>query len=109
MIQLTEAAAQEVTRLKKNQNKPSHFLRLGIEGGGCSGLSYLIKLEETPSEFDEVIEGPEGIAIVLDPKSKVYLDGSVLDYAGGGLMGGGFKFENPNASHSCGCGSSFSA
>ena len=109
MIQLTEAAASEVVRLKKNQNKDSHFLRLGIEGGGCSGLSYLIKLEEAPQEFDEVIDGPRDIRIVIDPKSKVYLDGSTLDYVGGGLMGGGFKFENPNAAHSCGCGSSFSA
>lgn len=109
MIHMTEAATNEVLRLKKIQEKEGHFLRLGIEGGGCSGLSYLIKLEESPSEFDEVIEGPNSIHIVIDPKSKVYLDGSTLDFAGTGLMGGGFKFDNPNAAHSCGCGSSFSA
>jgi iron-sulfur cluster assembly protein len=111
MITLTESAINEVARLKKVQNKETHFLRLGIEGGGCSGLSYLIKLEEAPGEFDEVIDADSNrnVRIVLDPKSKVYLDGSTLDFVGGGLMGGGFKFENPNAAHSCGCGSSFSA
>ncbi|MEC4682882.1 MAG: iron-sulfur cluster assembly accessory protein [Nitrospirota bacterium] len=109
MIELTEAAANEVERLKKIQNKENYFLRLGIEGGGCSGLSYLIKLEETPGEFDEIVDGPKDIHIVVDPKSKVYLTGSTLDFTGGGLMGGGFTFKNPNASHSCGCGSSFSA
>ncbi len=109
MITLTDAAINEVARLKKVQNKEAHFLRLGIEGGGCSGLSYLIKLEESPGEFDEVIDADRNVRIVLDPKSKIYLEGSTLDYVGGGLMGGGFKFENPNAAHSCGCGSSFSA
>ena len=107
MINVTEKAAEEVIRLSRSQKKEGKFLRLGIEGGGCSGLSYLIKFEEEPGEFDTVQEGPAGIRIIVDPKSMVYLDGSVLDYQGGGLMGGGFKFQNPNATHSCGCGTSF--
>jgi iron-sulfur cluster assembly protein len=107
MINVTEKAAEEVVRLSRTQKKEGKFLRLGIEGGGCSGLSYLIKFEEEAGEFDTVQDGPAGIRILIDPKSMVYLDGSVLDYQGGGLMGGGFKFQNPNATHSCGCGTSF--
>lgn len=107
MINVTDAAANEVLRLSRIQKKEGKYLRLGIEGGGCSGLSYLIRFDEEPAEFDQVLDGPNGIRILIDPKSLVYLDGSVLDFQGGGLMGGGFKFQNPNATHSCGCGTSF--
>ncbi len=107
MINVTEPAVSEVLRMSKIQKKEGKYLRLGIEGGGCSGLSYLIKFEDEPGEFDEVQEGPSGLRILIDPKSMVYLDGSVLDFQGGGIMGGGFKFQNPNATHSCGCGTSF--
>ncbi|MDA8059948.1 MAG: HesB/IscA family protein [Leptospirillum sp.] len=107
MISVTDKAADEVLKLAKTQKAEGKFLRLGIEGGGCSGMSYLIRFEEEPGEFDNVMEGPKGIKMLIDPKSQVYLDGSVLDYQGNGLMGGGFKFQNPNATHSCGCGTSF--
>jgi len=81
-------------------------LRLGILGGGCSGLSYQFKFETKPRERDNVFEF-DGIKIFIDPKSLIYLRGLTLDYKES-LMQSGFVFENPNASKSCGCGTSFS-
>jgi iron-sulfur cluster assembly protein len=82
-------------------------LRLGVLGGGCSGLSYQFKFETKPRETDHVFEF-DGVQVYVDPKSMVFLDGMILDYKES-LMQSGFAFENPHATKSCGCGSSFSA
>ena len=110
MITLTPAAAQEVKRLMEKEQKPNLGLRLGVKGGGCSGLSYVLAIEEvaaTPKPFDSVFE-QEGVKLVVDAKSQLYLDGTTIDYKNG-LIGGGFEFQNPNAKKSCGCGTSFTA
>ena len=106
MITLTTTAAQEVRRLMEKEQKPNLGLRIGIKGGGCSGMSYVLALDEaTPKQYDTVFE-QEGIKVLIDAKSHLYLDGTTIDYKNS-LMGGGFEFSNPNAKKSCGCGSSF--
>ena len=108
MITLTATAAQEVKRLMEQEHKPNLGLRLGVKGGGCSGLSYVLVLEDAaPKPYDTVFE-QEGIKVLVDAKSQLYLDGTTVDYKNG-LMGGGFEFLNPNAKKSCGCGTSFTA
>lgn len=82
-------------------------LRLGVLGGGCSGLSYQFKFEPKPRETDHVFEF-DGVQVYVDPKSMVFLDGMTLDYKES-LMQSGFAFDNPHATKSCGCGTSFSA
>ena len=106
MIQLTEKAQEEVRKLLGQQNKPSLFLRLGVKGGGCSGLTYDVKLDDVLSEWDRSFE-IGGVKVVCDSKSFVYLDNMTVDYSQE-LVGGGFRFINPNATGSCGCGTSFS-
>lgn len=108
-ISLTERAAQEVKTILEQQSLPSDgtFLRLGIKGGGCSGFSYSLDLTESKTEQDEEFES-HGVKMVCDPKSYLYLNGVTLDFKDE-VMGRGFVFNNPNASHTCGCGSSFSA
>ena len=106
MITLTPAAAQEVKRLIEKEQKPNLGLRLGVKGGGCSGMSYVLSIDDvTPKAYDTVFE-QEGVKVVVDAKSHLYLDGTTLDYKSA-LMGGGFEFQNPLAKKSCGCGSSF--
>ena len=105
MIQLSENAKTEVQRLL-GQQIPGSFLRLAVKGGGCSGLSYDVKFDQKEQEFDRVFE-INGVKVVCDSKSLVYLDGMTVDYSTE-LVGGGFRFVNPNASGSCGCGTSFS-
>ena len=83
-------------------------LRLGVLGGGCSGLSYTFAWDKQPRLGDEVFEGPEGAKIYIDKKSLLYLNGTVLDYDTN-LISKGFVFNNPNAKTTCGCGSSFGA
>ena len=108
MITLTLAAAQEVKRLIEKEQKPNLGLRVGVKGGGCSGFSYMLGLDEAvPKQYDQIFD-QEGVKILVDAKSHLYLDGITIDYKSG-LMGGGFEFNNPNAKKSCGCGSSFSA
>jgi len=106
---LTERAAQEVKTILEQQklNADSTFLRLGVKGGGCSGFTYALDLTETKSEHDEEFDS-NGIKVVCDPKSFLYLDGTTLDFKDE-IMGRGFVFNNPNATTSCGCGSSFTA
>ena len=82
-------------------------LRLGVQGGGCSGLSYMLRFETKPRTTDNVLEF-EDVKIFIDPKSMLYLDGMTLDWKDS-LMYSGFEFENPHAKKSCGCGTSFSA
>jgi len=107
MITLTPSALQEVKRLIDKEQKPNLALRMGVKGGGCSGFSYNMALEEaTPKPYDTVLE-QDGIKILVDAKSHLYLDGTTLDFKNS-LMGGGFEFQNPLAKKSCGCGHSFS-
>ncbi|OGC93548.1 MAG: [Fe-S]-binding protein [candidate division Zixibacteria bacterium RBG_16_48_11] len=107
MIKVTESAIQEVKRLKEKQGAGSQYLRLGVETGGCSGLNYMLKLDDKVGEQDKVYDF-DGLKVVVDIRSLLYLMGMTLDYTGE-LLGGGFKFVNPNAKKSCGCGHSFSA
>ncbi|MBZ0257080.1 iron-sulfur cluster insertion protein ErpA [bacterium] len=108
MITLTEKAASEVKRLIEAQNLPeTTALRVGVRGGGCSGLSYSLNFDADQKENDRSFDC-NGVKLVIDSKSFLYLSGTTLDYADG-LNGSGFTFDNPNATQSCGCGSSFSA
>ena len=84
----------------------THHLRVGVKGGGCSGLSYVMDFDDTTEEFDEVIQLEGGLKVVIDRKSVLYLYGTELDYSDG-LNGKGFQWGNPNASRTCGCGESF--
>jgi iron-sulfur cluster assembly protein len=104
MITLTPGAAVEVKRLLDKESKPNAGLRLGVKGGGCSGLSYTMNMD-TQKEGDQTFDS-EGVRVFVDSKSYVYLDGIQLDFVDS-LQGRGFKFENPNAKRSCGCGESF--
>lgn len=84
----------------------SYFVRVGVESGGCSGLSYKLKFDSEVQKGDQMFEVAEGIRICLDIKSFLYLAGTELDYSTG-LTGKGFEFHNPNASRTCACGESF--
>lgn len=108
-IEVTPKAVKRIRiALEKEGIAPEEGgLRLGIQGGGCSGLSYVIKYDTQPRERDRVFEF-DGVRIFVDPKSFVYLHGMVLDYEET-LMRQGFTFSNPNSTRSCGCGTSFSA
>jgi iron-sulfur cluster assembly protein len=107
MITLTPSAAQEVKRLIEKEQKPNLALRVGVKGGGCSGFSYILSLDDaTPKQYDSTFE-QDGIKLLVDAKSHLYLDGTTIDYKSS-LMGGGFEFQNPLAKKSCGCGTSFS-
>ena len=106
IVGLTDAARQEVTRLLAAEGKEGLGLRLEVQGGGCSGLSYNIDFtRQEPG--DNVVEYPEGFRVFVDPKSLLYLKGVVVDHEGG-ISGKGFVFKNPNAENTCGCGESFS-
>jgi iron-sulfur cluster assembly protein len=108
MIQLTERAVEKARSLLAQEKVPeTGGLRLAVQGGGCSGLSYAIRLETQPRPNDKVFEF-EGVKVFVDPKSFIYLAGTVLDYTVD-LMHQRFEFKNPNATRSCGCGESFSA
>jgi iron-sulfur cluster assembly protein len=109
VVSLTESAAREVRNIVQQQELDADKVRLrvGVKGGGCSGFSYLLDLTETQKETDEVFE-QHGIKIIVDPKSLLYLNGTVIDFRDE-IMGRGFVFQNPNATTTCGCGSSFSA
>ena len=104
-IALTPKAVKEVIRLHSEQAKPSLGLRVGVKGGGCSGLSYSLNFD-AQKEGDNVFKFEE-TRVFVDPKSLLYLAGMTLDFSDS-LEGRGFKFINPNASRTCGCGESFS-
>ncbi len=109
-ITLTETAAKEIKSIIKDQSLPEKEtkLRVGVKGGGCSGFSYLLDLTEEPiGESDEEMDS-NGIRIVVDNKSLLYLEGTEIDFRDE-VMGRGFVFKNPNATTTCGCGSSFQA
>jgi len=109
-IMLSEAAAKEIRDIIKQQSLPEENtrLRVGVKGGGCSGFSYLLDLTEEPKgDSDEEVES-HGVKILCDMKSYLYLNGVEIDFKDE-VMGRGFVFKNPNATSTCGCGSSFSA
>jgi len=109
IVTLTAAAVKQVKRQQEKTGKVGWYLRLGVRGGGCSGLSYVIGMENGPDpEFDTTYE-VDGLKVVVDRKSALYLKGSTFDYNIKNLMEGGFVFENPQAVRSCGCGTSFTA
>ena len=107
MITVSEEAKNEVTRLKgQGEVDQNAFIRVGVKGGGCSGLTYNLEFDKDLKEEDKLFEDKGG-KIVVDKKSFLYLVGTELQYTGG-LNGKGFVFNNPNANRTCGCGESFS-
>ncbi len=116
-IALTETAAKEVKNIveqqydtvRKNGEEPKKlYLRVGLRGGGCSGFQYALDLTENFNQEQDELWDQEGFGVICDGKSLLYLDGTTIDFKDE-IMGRGFVFNNPNATSSCGCGSSFSA
>lgn len=105
MIKLSQAAANEIGRLQSKRQRPKARLRIGVQSGGCADLYYTIDFDEEINPSDRVYNC-DGIGVVIDETSLNAIAGLVLDYSED-LMGGGFRFHNPNASETCGCGNSF--
>jgi iron-sulfur cluster assembly protein len=104
-IEISEKAAAHIRELVGQKGTPEGGLRLGVKGGGCSGLSYYMDWAAGPAKFDKIIER-EGARVFVDPKSAVFLAGTVIDFQKT-LMQSGFVFKNPNVKSACGCGDSF--
>ena len=107
-IEISETAAKKIRTLMAKQGIADGGLRVGVKGGGCSGLSYTFAWEREARFGDEVFQGPDGATLFVDKKSLLFLNGTVLDYDSS-LISRGFVFNNPNAKATCGCGSSFGA
>ena len=105
-IVLTAKAVEMVKDAIAREGLEGHGIRVGVQGGGCSGFQYSMDFEKEPRADDMVFE-QEGVRLYIDPMSSMYLQGVTIDYVIG-LQGAGFKFDNPNAKSTCGCGSSFS-
>jgi iron-sulfur cluster assembly protein len=105
MIVVTENAKKQALRLMEDENKVGYFIRVGVQGGGCSGLMYQLTFDNIEKEDDKSFED-NGMRVVVDKKSYLYLVGTTLDFSGG-LNGKGFHWINPQASRTCGCGESF--
>ena len=105
MVTVTETASDKIRTLLTEQGNPEHGLRMMIAGGGCSGFQYRLAFDKEAGEADQTIE-QNGVKVFVDMKSAIYLMGAELDYVEG-LMGAGFKINNPNAKGTCGCGESF--
>lgn len=103
---LTPAAVAQVKRLRAKKGDDALKLRVGVKGGGCSGLSYVLALEEAPRATDTVYD-VDGVTVLVDPKSAQFIQGMTLDYSTANLLEGGWKYLNPNVQKSCGCGTSF--
>jgi iron-sulfur cluster assembly protein len=108
MIKVSETAKKKVVELMQNDgyNAIPDYVRVGVKSGGCSGLSYDLQFDKQQQDEDKVFED-NGVKIIVDKKSFLYLIGTTLEYSGG-LNGTGFVFNNPNANRTCGCGESFS-
>ena len=108
-IEITAAAADEIARQKAKRGTPAAMIRLGVRGGGCTGFTYVFEWADSVKASDKQFSGTttagETVGVVIDPKSLVYLGGMQLDFVRG-MMGHGFKFNNPNAKGACGCGES---
>ncbi len=108
-VQLTEIAAQEIKRVIEEQKMPAGVaLRIAVAGGGCSGFEYKLGFEENVDEQSDIVRQIHGVRVAVDKKSSLYLDGTEIDYHNG-IEKRGFVFNNPNATKTCGCGSSFQA
>lgn len=105
MIKVSDKAKEKVISLMSEEGIENGFVRVGVQGGGCSGLSYKMEFDNKIKPEDQIFED-KGVKVVVDKKSILYLVGTELDYSGG-LNGKGFQFINPNASRTCGCGESF--
>ncbi len=106
-LTLSEAAVAEIVKLTKENNLPETAgVRVGVQGGGCSGFTYTLSFDKDAASGDHILE-QDGVRVFIDPKSIIYLSGVVLDHTSG-LQGKGFQFKNPNAESTCGCGESFS-
>jgi len=104
-LELTEAAGAKIRELIAREQE-GQFLRIRVSGGGCNGLSYGLKFTDSAKETDHRIDS-QGVTLLIDPKSLEFLQGTTLDYSNK-MVGGGFKFDNPNAKSGCSCGESFS-
>ena len=104
-ISISAEAATHVREFADQAGKPGSHLRVGVKGGGCSGLTYILDLVDEPREDDKLLE-EHGLRLYVDRKSYIFLAGTILEYSGG-LNGKGFVFNNPNAKTTCGCGTSF--
>ncbi|HRF58494.1 MAG TPA: iron-sulfur cluster assembly accessory protein [Fimbriimonadaceae bacterium] len=104
-VEVTPEAVLQMQRILSRKGQEGTFIRIGVKGGGCSGLEYVLRLdtERLPQDLELTVED---VVVVCDARSAVFLEGSTLTYTGN-LIGGGFSFENPNAKRSCGCGTSF--
>lgn len=107
MLTLTESAQKAISRFIKGSDEPVAGLRIAVEGGGCSGLQYGMNLEDGPRSDDAIVE-IGGLKLFIDPHSAPLLEGVTVDFQDS-MEGSGFKFTNPNATNSCGCGKSFTA
>lgn len=108
MIKISDTAKQKAIQLMTEDglDPTKDFIRVGVKSGGCSGLEYVLKFDDNKTDSDQIFED-NGIKVVVEKKSILYLAGTTLEYSGG-LNGKGFFFNNPNASRTCGCGESFS-
>ena len=106
MIKVSDTAKQRLLHLLDEKGKKNAFVRVGVESGGCSGLSYKLDFDKIKNDNDELVED-NGIKLLINKKSFLYLVGTTLEFSDG-LNGKGFVFNNPNASRTCGCGESFS-
>ncbi|OFZ20882.1 MAG: hypothetical protein A2X94_05065 [Bdellovibrionales bacterium GWB1_55_8] len=108
-LNVTEKAVREIKRIQSNDASSANaFLRVMVVGGGCSGMSYKLGFDSQPAAANDKVIETDGVKIIVDAKSFLYLSGTTLDFTDG-LSGTGFVFTNPNAKRTCGCGSSFSA
>lgn len=107
VVTLTETAAEKVRQLMERQERAGYGLRLKVVGGGCSGLQYQLMFDSEVRDWDQDFV-QEGVRLLVDAKSAVYLAGATIDFVDD-LNGSGFKIENPNATSTCGCGQSFGA
>lgn len=108
MIQVSDQAKSKAAQLMTEEgfDPANDYIRVGVKSGGCSGLEYVLKFDNIKNETDQVFED-NGVKVIIEKKSILYLAGTILEYSGG-LNGKGFIFNNPNASRTCGCGESFS-
>jgi iron-sulfur cluster assembly protein len=109
MITISETALKHLKEIMKEEgiSNDTHFLRVGVKGGGCSGLSYVMDFDDIKTEHDELVEAGDDLKVLIDKKSLLYLIGTELQFSTG-VNGKGFEWVNPNASRTCGCGESFS-
>ena len=105
MITVSDKAVSKIKEILDSEQKSDGFIRVGIKGGGCSGFTYVLDIEEKQKEGDQLYNF-DNVKVLVDSKSIIYLAGTELDYTDG-LNGAGFVFNNPNAQRTCGCGNSF--